>query len=391
MDGTLIKVNNLDDNNQDIENSNLVNENNTESNLISNDENHDDLNQENTDLDSDESSTDQDDKSEDYDFLDENKKSVNDADIVSTQFDTAFKKSSSVIQNYILSDKFENNIKLICKIEKLDEDKAKIIIENITVSILVGLLPLSVAKDTMIESFRSSGILLESFTAGMIMKSIDTYILSDIRKQILESKVTSNREIRHLTLKEKKDEEAKEDLRRILLQRTGNISGVGQPLIQYQHRDLKEEKAKQEKLKQGETDKPVLNRETLLKKLGLADIDNTQKALDRMREIKNTETDRLKDEVSNNTTPGSENTEEVDTNLNLNNLHSEVSDNLANILQNKLNRKEDQDVNLDNLREKRGMEEAQNEEIKKVNSNFNLNPTIENYSKDNDPYRETIT
>ena len=60
-----------------------------------------------------------------------------------------------MIQEYILGDKLEENVKLICKIEKLDEEKARVIIENITISILVGLLPISIAKETLIESFRS--------------------------------------------------------------------------------------------------------------------------------------------------------------------------------------------------------------------------------------------
>ncbi len=380
MDGNSIKINNLNENNTDNPLTDLILDDNSTDSSKNNSK--DSELEEKGDI-----TSNPDEQGEEYDFLNKDKKSLNDADIVTTQFDSAFKKSSPVIQNYILNDKFEENIKLICKIEKLDEDKAKIIIENITVSILVGLLPISVAKDTMIESFRSSGILLESFTAGMIMKSIDTYILSDIRKKILESKVDSNREIRHLTLKEKRDETAKEDLRKILLEKTGNISGAGQPLIQYQHRDLSQEK-KVAQVKLEKESKPELNRETLLSKLGLVDITDTQKALDRMREIKKAEENRIENiKNPSNSNQASDLDETIDAKEKLGN-NNETSNNLASILQNKLNRKEDENTNLDNLREQRGIKEA---EIEKNKNTFNFNTTENNYTESTDPYRETIT
>lgn len=325
-----------------------------------------------------------------YDFLN-NKPSPNSDDIITSQFDIAFKKSSPLIQNYILSDKLEENIKLICKIEKLDEDKAKIVIENITVSILVGLLPISEAKDTMIESFRSSGIILESFSASMIMKSIDTYILSDIRKQILESKLDEKREIRHLTLKEKKEESAKEELRKILLEKTGNLDGRGQPLIQYKPRDIpKPEKVNLEN-SENQKPKPELNRETLLQKLNLENITDTQKALDRMREIKNAEINRLKDEkvkdeeIIQKDEVVKANPEDLQT--------DQVSDNLATLLKAKLNNKENETVNLDVLREERGLQEAKEEKMKNLKELNRVKDAVE-IKKDyagSDPYRETIT
>lgn len=330
----------------------------------------------------------------DYDFLKTEKRSVNNDDLITTQFDTAFKKSSPVIQTYILSEQFEENIRLICKIEKLAEEKALIILENITVSILVGLLPISEAKDTMIESFRSSGIILESFSASMIMKSIDTYILSDIRKQILESKLDEKREIRHLTLKEKRSEANKEELRKILLEKTGNLDGRGQPFIEYKSRALNKPPIKESTTPKNdfsaETKKPELNRDALLTKLNLNNITDTKKMLERMKEIQEAESKRVANPQLSASVPitlSEKSGEETAKRKNV------TSDNLADMLKEKLAAEEDLNTNLDTLREERGIQEAQLERAKTLTLPVAKSASTET-QKDYanfDPYREIVS
>ena len=100
----------------------------------------------------------------------ENNTNQNNDNDSTNKFDEAFNKSSKITQDYILSEKFEENIKLICKIEKLDDEKSNIIIENLAVSILIGILPIGEAKTMLTDSFKSSGILIEDFTASSIIK-----------------------------------------------------------------------------------------------------------------------------------------------------------------------------------------------------------------------------
>lgn len=223
-------------------------------------------------------------KTSDYNFLHEDQHVGQEN--FSDKFDVAFNQSSPAIQNYILSEKFEENIKLICKIEKLDDEKANIIIENITVSVLVGILPINEAKNTMIESFKASGILLEDFSAGLILKNIDAYILSDIRKQILQSKSDTSKEIRHLTLKQSTEEKEKEELRKILLERTGNLNGKGEILVGYKEREKNNNPKK-------ETENKETNRDSLLAKLNLKNVSDTDKIKERMAQIKKEEEERL--------------------------------------------------------------------------------------------------
>ncbi len=343
-----------------------------------------------------------------YDFLDPQKKSINNDDIITNQFDNAFKNASPVIQNYILGDKLEENVKLICKIEKLDEDKAKIIIENITISILVGILPISSAKDTLIESFRSSGILIESFTAGMIMKNIDAYILSDIRKQVLESKIEEKKEIRHLTLKEKEEAAEKEELRKILLERTGNLNGKNSPIIQYKEREL-QKPIKNSILEEKEIEKEKkqeFNRDSLLAKINLQNVSDIDKIKDRMAQIKKEEDERLERTKSKE----NKEIERVEKIKELSNIKDEsekenienaqentvnLSKEFADTLKEKLLSKENENADLNFLREKRGIEEV---EIQKTKNTAYNRMLLENdeYNENNvdnenfDPYRETI-
>lgn len=337
-----------------------------------------------------------------YDFLDPEKSSVNNADIITSQFDNAFKNASPVIQNYILGDKLEENIKLICKIEKLDEDKAKVIIENITVSILVGLLPIDVAKETMIESFRSSGILLEPFAAGMIMKNIDAYILSDIRKQVLESKLEEKKEIRHLTLREKKEEAEKEELRKILLERTGNLTGKGQPIIQYKERDIPKPK-EEPKAEIGVEKKTEVNRESLLAKINLKNVSDVDKVRDRMQQIKKEEADRLarlqnkeKKEEERIKAIKERDFEESEIKVEEEEVKETVdlSKEFANALKEKLLSHANENTDLNLLREERSREEVELEKTRDTAYSRALSEEIgdsENILDATfDPYRETI-
>ena len=164
-----------------------------------------------------------------------------DTDTSSTEtdkFDEAFTNSSPVIQDYILSNKFEENIKLISQIVKMDNEKTNTIIENVAVSILVNLLPLERADIVLSESFKMADIAVEKESIENILKNINTYILSNIQKKISQERIENHKsEIKHLTLKEKNFEKEKEELRKILLERTGVLTGTGETLIQYKNRD----------------------------------------------------------------------------------------------------------------------------------------------------------
>lgn len=337
----------------------------------------------------------------DYDFLKENQKEIPSDDLVSSQFDRAFNQSSPVIQNYLLSDKLQENIKLICKIEKLDDEKSQIIVENVAVSILVGLLPINEAKETLIESFKSSGIIIESFTAGMLLKNIDAYILSDIRKQILESKIEKKTEIRHLTLKEQREESEKEELRKILLERTGIASGKGDVLIQYKEREKPiktviekegEEEEKKEEIK--------INRESLLAKINLHNVSDSEKIRERMLQIKKEEEERIKklefkkDEEAERIAKIKEKEEEIKRKKELE--EKEISLAVVEDLKEKLSAHEDEMVDLNELRKQREKEEIELQKSKKPNyyeealrdENEETDEYIENQNFD--PYRESF-
>lgn len=338
----------------------------------------------------------------DYEFLDNTNHNNSNEDIITNQFDEAFKKASPVIQDYILGDKLEENVRLICKIEKLDEEKARVVVENIVVSILVGLLPIDEAKNTMIDSFRSSGILLEAFTAGLLLKNIDAYILSDIRKQILENKLEKNKEIRHLTLKEKNEEKEKEELRKILLERTGNLTGKGEIIIQYKNRESSSNKSMptQEAKKDFE-----VTRESLLAKINLQNVSDTEKVKDRMIKIKEDEEERLNRLKAKTQKEAEERLgriqikeAEQDSNEILvpekqnPDFNENISKEFAKSIEEKLESEEDKNTNLDELRKQRGESETKNKtlessyysSIKDDNNTDNLN------TKSFDPYRESL-
>ncbi|MEI6352992.1 MAG: hypothetical protein WCO35_03620 [Candidatus Nomurabacteria bacterium] len=333
----------------------------------------------------------------DYEFLNGKNSTQSGSEAVTDKFDMAFSKSSKAIQDYILSEKFEENIRLICKIEKLDEDKSNIIIENIAVAILVGLLPITEAKTTLIESFKTSGILIEDFTAGMVLKNIDAYILSDIRKQIIQSKTESNKEIRHLTLRESTEETEKEELRKILLEKTGNITGKGEVFVQYKDRDNNIKKEPEINNNQ------KINRDSLLETMNLKNISNTDKIKERMAQIKKEEEERIGklneeqkekrdiyEERERNTNNGikeeinTENTEE-----NNEDNSKEISKIFAKTLEEKISEEENK-KDSDILKQER---ERQNSLVKSQNPNYYAKE-IENNSSDTpvafDPYRESI-
>jgi hypothetical protein len=192
-----------------------------------NDDKHDTVTSEDTLTQDTNSGNTQNEGQKDYEFLHEDLNKGSDGNNSPVdRFDEAFNKSSKEVQDYILGEDFPKNISLICRLQKLDSEKENVIVENVAVSILVGLLSTSDAKETLIESFRVSGVTLESLSADMILRDVDAYILSEVRKDILKSKAP-NKNIRHLTLKEEREEKAKEELRKILLEKTGNINGRG--------------------------------------------------------------------------------------------------------------------------------------------------------------------
>ncbi len=354
----------------------------------------------------------------DYDFLKEdtplpeptNTQEPTSEDIVANKFDEAFGNASKTIQDYILGEKLEESVRLISKIEKLEGEKARIIVENMAVSILLGLLPINEAKEALIESFRSSGMVLEPFTASSILKSIDTYILTEIRKKILESKIDTTREIRHLTLKEQREETQKEELRKILLERTGTITGKGEPLIQYKEREKTSQQIKKEeeekKVKEEKTQE--MNRDSLLAKINMQNISDTDKIRDRMTQIKKEEEDRLarvdakerreleriaeirKIEEKYEAERVAELEEEKREAL-----KEEEKDATQAIIENlkeKLEAHEDETVNLDSLRRQREEEEIEIQKTK--NNDFYKSSITEELPEIDDlnfdPYRETI-
>ena len=228
----------------------------------------------------------------DYDFLHVNKNP--NIEIITSQIDQAFNEANPVIKDYILSDEFESNIKLICKIEKLENEKAYTVVENITISILVGLLPINEAKSTLLESFISSNINIEAFAAGLILKNIDSYILSEVRKKILqtETNVKENRTVRHITLKDDEEEKEKEELRKILLERTGNLTGKGKVFVEYKNRQtISNDK---EIINENKEMKPItINRDSLLAKISTNNISDIDKIKERMLQIKQEEESRI--------------------------------------------------------------------------------------------------
>lgn len=337
-------------------------------------------------------------------------------DIVTDKFDKAFSEASPVIQDYILSNKFEDNIKLICKIANLEGEKENVIIENISVSILVGLLPLEEAKNTLVESFKSSGISINKDSAEEILKNIDTYILSAIRKQVLQDKNGSRREIKHLTLKESNLEKEKEELRKILLERTGTLTGKGATLIQYKDRAIeslqKEAEAENNNAPVKSLKDSVINRDSLLAKINIKDVSDSDKIKERMMQIKAEEDARLaklqeeekaKEDLRKKREELEEKRKAEIENFNKENeevlveekVKEEVSQNISKLLakelSEKLENKADEEVDLDVLREKR----AKEEEIRQKNNVSAYSKALSNSSidtsgpgKDFDPYRE---
>ena len=346
----------------------------------------------------------------DYNFLHEDQKNKTE-ETFSDKFDLAFNQSSPAIQNYILSDKFEENIKLICKIEKLDDEKANVIVENVAVSVLVGILPINEAKNTLIESFKASGILLEDFTAGLILKNIDAYILSDVRKQILQGKTENSKEIRHLTLKQSTEEKEKEELRKILLERTGNLTGKGEILVGYKERDVNINANQKTENQNKET-----NRESLLAKLNLKNVSDTDKIKERMIQIKKEEEERLaekelkkKEEESLREQRDKENKAKQETfqvsEENKENEDETIKENqdiskiFAETIEEKMASPDNKEEDLDALRKERGERESNNQaknptyytrEMQSQNKDQASDNTNNKLETSFDPYRETL-
>jgi len=225
---------------------------------------------------------------------DQNNNTNNSNDLVMNKFDEAFNKASLEVKNYILSEEFPKNISLICKLQKLEGEKENVIIENVAISILVGLLSTSEAKNTLMESFKISGILIEELNVQLILKDIDAYILAPVRKQILESKVT-NKNIRHVTLREEREETDREELRKLLLENTGNLKGKVNT-FEYKKSDPSQTDEKINDLENAKNNSGAHNRESLLSKINIqpGEIIDIEKVKERMRQIRLEEEERLK-------------------------------------------------------------------------------------------------
>lgn len=341
--------------------------------------------------------------------------SQKDVEDATDKFDRAFAKASPVIQDYILGNKFEDDIKLICKIDKLNEEKANVIIENVAVSILVGILPIEQAKDLLLESFRSSEVLIETSSAEAILKNIDTYILSGVRKQVLQEKNGSIREIKHLTLKESNLEKEKAELRKILLERTGALTGKGETLIQYKERAIEslKKEAEEKNAKEIKSLKDsVVNRDSLLAKINIKDLSDTDKIKERMMQIKMEEDARLarlieeekaKEELRKKRKELEEKRkieiEEFEKENEVILIEEKIKENenenlsklLAKELSEKLENNADEEVDLDQLREERAREES--EKQKNTISHYSKamaesSADIGEKEKSFDPYRE---
>ena len=339
-------------------------------------------------------------------------------DNATDKFDKAFSESSPVIQDYILSNKFEDNIKLICKVAHLEGEKENVIIENISVSILVGLLPLEQAEKTLEGSFQSSGIDIDKDSSQEILNNIDKYILSEIRKQVLQDKNGSRKEIKHLTLKESNLAKEKEELRKILLERTGTLTGKGATLIQYKDRaieSLKKEAVEKANITEVKSLKDsVVNRDSLLAKMNIKDFTDSEKIKERMMQIKAEEDTRLvkleaeekaREELREKRKELEEKRKAEIESFNKENeavlveekVKEEESQNISKLLakqlSEKLEKNVDEEVDLDTLREKR----AKEEEARQKNTGTAYSKAIsdssistDNQIKSFDPYREGL-
>lgn len=211
-----------------------------------------------------------------YDFLDPEKVSENNEEELMTSFETAFQNSHPIIQDYILSDKLGENIKKICKLEKLDEELCKTILENISVSVLVGQINPQNIKENIIEGFRNLNMQIEDFTINMIVKDIDTYILSDVKKLILEEeRKKEESQIKKVEVVAEKVDSRKEELRKMLLESTGNTT---KKIENNYKKPINEEK---------------VTRESLLENISIDKPLNLQNVEERMQEIAKEEKERL--------------------------------------------------------------------------------------------------
>ena len=330
---------------------------------------------------------------DDYNKL--NKENLHDGEMgdnaTVNKFDEAFNKSSQEVQDYILGEDFPKNIAIICKLQKLYEEKESVMVENMAVSILVGLLSTGDAKKILIESFGASGIILESFSADLILKDIDAYILAPVRKQILRDTI-SNKNIRHLTLGEEKMEKDKEELRKILLEKTGNVNGRG-GVFKYQNPLSVPETQRQTGLEKIKS----VTRESLLGKINLNSVDTTDKDTlkERMGKIKIEEVARIekleklkKEELVNKLSrdnyqkeymEGLKNKKEVES---LDNTNQE----LIGSIKEKLENGESANFDLDNIIRKRELEELE----KKQSIAEQISDEEKRGMVDVDPYRESV-
>lgn len=98
---------------------------------------------------------------------------------IQKQFDDAFAESSHYIQNYILGDEFDHDVKYICSKNNLNLEKLEISLQNVCCSLLVGLLRIEDVKDVIIETFKIDEHDVSEAEAENIVFDIKEVILTD--------------------------------------------------------------------------------------------------------------------------------------------------------------------------------------------------------------------
>jgi hypothetical protein len=250
------------------------------------------------------------------------------------------------------------------------------------------------------ESFKASGILIEELNAGMILKDIDAYILSHVRKQILKSKI-ADKEIRHLTLKEERVEKEKEELRKILLANTGNVNERGN-VFEYKKREIQNTGHGQSASSgNGETKEKVSghDRESLLAKINInpEDLSGKEKLKEKMKQIREEELKRLValenekekelvDKINRENLQKEKDEMRLKEKENLNLEENEISEIMKKRLEEKIESGEKENFNLDKLIKEREDEEL----LKERNEKKRLAVEEDAEAASADPYRESM-
>ena len=247
----------------------------------------------------------------DYDFL-KNPESENlpptNEEIIMAHFNNAYNKSHPYIQEYILSEKFKNDVIKILTLENINDEKHRIILENIISSLLVGIIKKEEIKDLLFNSFLASEIKVQISFIDKLIVEINKYILREVREKIVEKKIEKKIEMEeiktlpiktitgeekekivlpisttekiikeHKMTRQEKEEKMKVELRKILLDNSKKTDRF----IEYQE---KKDIEAQKPIEKSEIRKPEFNRENLLNKI------DDQEILDISKESKNQKT-----------------------------------------------------------------------------------------------------